>query len=100
MNLAGLPMKNLWRANHFSTKSFADSLMTEAHAKNREFPGQALDQLDADARILWGARAGRDDDAFGLATGDLFDGDFVVAMHFQGAAKLAQILREVISEGI
>src|SRR5579883_2294273 len=44
--------------------------------------------------------AWRDNDAFGLAANDFVNGDFVVAVHLQRAAKFAKILREIVSKGI
>src|SRR6266403_1851403 len=38
VNLAGLAMKNLGRANDFASEGRADGLVSEAHTKNRQFP--------------------------------------------------------------
>src|SRR5215470_12656484 len=47
-----------------------------------------------------GARAGRNHNALRFSADDFFDGNLVVAMHLDVATKLAEILREVIGEGV
>src|SRR6266403_5528389 len=92
VNLAGLAMKNLGRANDFASEGRADGLVSEAHTKNREFPGQSANQIDANPRVLRRAGARRNHDALWLASCDLFDRNFVVAVDFHVATQLTEIL--------
>src|SRR5271165_1353491 len=100
MNGAGLAVKQLWCANDLAAESCADCLMAQADAEYGEFSREALDQVDADSRVLGRARTGGNYDAFWFAAGDLFHGNFVVAMHFDIAAQFAEVLSEVVGEGI
>jgi len=100
MNLAGFAVKKFRRADDFAAERRANGLMAEANTEDGKFSGEALDQLDGNARLLRSARAGRNHDAFRLSADNFFDGDFVVAMHFDLATQLAEILREVISKRI
>src|SRR5437773_9179839 len=94
MDLAGFPVEKLWRAYDYSAKSGADGLVPETNTQDWEFSGEAFDELDGDARFLRRARSWRNDNAFGLAAGNFFDRDFVVAMDLDVATQLAEILSE------
>src|SRR5271168_4557978 len=74
--------------------------MPQAYAEYGKLSGQLLNQLYRNSRFLRGTRTRRNHDLFRFARGNLLHGNFIVAMHFHGAAKLAQVLRQVISEGI
>src|SRR5581483_4606864 len=100
VDFAGLAVKELRRANDFAAESRSDRLVPQAHAQNWEFAGEALHQRDGDAGFLRRARAGRDNDAFGLAANGCVNGDSVVAMYFHRTAKFAKILREIVGKGI
>src|SRR5712691_8160909 len=100
MNLARFAVKEFRSADNFAAERYANGLMAEAHAEDGKFSGQAFDQLDGNARFLRCARTGRNHDALRLTPGNFFHGDFVVAMHLDGATQLAEILRQVISKGI
>jgi len=100
MDLAGFAVKKFWSADNLAAKRHANGLMTEADAEDGKFSGEALDQLDRNARLLRGAGAGRDDDALRLTANNLLHSDLVVAMHFDGATQFAEVLREVVGERI
>src|SRR5713101_7141943 len=97
-DLTGLAVEKFRSADDFSSKRSANGLMAEAHAENRKFPGKALDQLDGNARLLRRTRTGGNHDAFRLPPGNLFNGNLVVAMHFDLATQLAEVLREVVGK--
>src|SRR5712691_5667483 len=59
MDLARFAMKKFRRANNFTAERGANGLMAEAHAKNRKFSGEALDQFYRNARFLRRARTRR-----------------------------------------
>ncbi len=100
MNLTRFSVKKFRRADDFAAERGTNGLMAEANTKDGKFAGEALDQLDRDARFLRRARTRRNHDAFRFAADNFFDGDFVVAMHFDLATQLAEILGEVVGEGI
>jgi hypothetical protein len=43
---AGLAVHQMWSAHHPPAESFADGLMSEADAEDRNFPGELADQID------------------------------------------------------
>src|ERR1700730_14607342 len=100
VNLTGLAMEERGRAFYLSSERHADGLMAEAYSENWKFAGKPLDKLHGDARFLWRAWPGRNNDALRLSPGDLFDADFIVAMHLHLASQLAKILGEVVGEGV
>src|SRR5438477_13066082 len=74
--------------------------MPQANTQDRKLARQLLHQLNADPGILRRARPRRDHDPLRLAPRDLIDGYLVVAMHFDVAAQLTQVLRQVIGKRI
>ena len=44
-------MHDLLGADDVATKRCADGLMSQAHAQNRHFAGEALDDVDGDAGL-------------------------------------------------
>ena len=98
MDFAGLAVKKFWRANDLPAERRANSLMAETDAQNWKFTSQLLHEIHGDTRFLRCTRAGRDDDRFRFALGNMFNGNFVVAMNLDGATKLAKVLREVVGE--
>src|SRR5712692_5077455 len=99
-DFAGLAMKEFRRAHDFSAKGGANGLVPQAHAEDGDFSGKPLDYLHGDARLLRGAGTRRDDNLFRAASGNFVRGNFVVAAHLDIAAQLAEILREVVGEGV
>jgi hypothetical protein len=100
MDGAGFTVEEFWRANDFPAECGADSLMAETHTQNWKFSSEALDEFDGDAGFFGCAGAGGDDDAFGFAADDVVHGDFIVAVDFDVAAEFAEILGEVVGEGV
>src|SRR6266851_10020729 len=100
MNLACLAVEKLRSADDFATERSADGLMAKANTQDGKFSSETLDQFHGNARFLRSARAGRDHNPIGLTTHDFFDGDFIVAVDFDLATQLAEVLREVVGKGI
>ena len=100
MDLARFAMEEFRCADDFAAECSTNGLMAEAHTEDRKFSGQALDQLDGNARLLRRARSGRNYDALRFPADDFFDGDFVVSVHFDLATEFAEILRKVVGKGI
>ena len=74
--------------------------MAQANAEQRDLRAQLADDIQRQARVYREAGPGRDHDSFRRQTADLVDRDFVIAMHSQVRAQLAQFLHHVISEAI
>ena len=58
------------------------------------------DEVDADARFVRSTRPGRNDDAFRMQIFDFFHRDLIVAAHLNLRAQFADVLDQVVSEGI
>ena len=99
-DFAGFTVHQFLRANDAAAESGADGLMAEANAENGNFSGETLDERDADTGFLGSAGAGRYKDTFGAQGGDLVESDLVVAADIELLAHLAEILGEVVGEGV
>src|ERR1700722_8321948 len=99
-DFAGFAVHQFLSANDATTEGGANGLMAEADAENGNFSGETPDERDADAGFLGRAGAGRYKDTFGAQGGDFVERDLVVAAHFELLAHLAEILGEVVGEGI
>src|SRR5215470_10288808 len=98
--LADFPMHESGRSYDFSAENFADSLVSQAHAKDRRGFVEVSNDVLSDAGSYGSSRSGRNDDARGVEALDFFDSDLVVAMNTQLLAKLAKVLDEVVGEGV
>ena len=78
-----------------------ERLMAEAHAQGGDARLRHLPrELDRDARLLRRARTGRDHAAFVTGGEQLGDGRTIVADRVHVGAELAQVLHEVVGEGV
>src|SRR5271168_4695637 len=93
-------MHEFWRPYHLTAEGGSDGLMSEADSENRDFPGKMADQLNADAGFLRSARPRRNQDAFGAHGFYIADRYLIVAAHLDFRAQFAQILHQVVGEGI
>ena len=75
----GFPVHEVGRADNVSAKGCTDGLMSKADPEQRYLSGKVTDDIDADARFLWRARAGRDQDVCGIQRFDFVDGCLIVA---------------------
>src|SRR5512133_2904466 len=96
----GLAVHHPARMHDAAAEGLAYRLMPEAYAEYRQPAGELADQGDRDAGFAWGARPGGDDDARGVQRRDAFDVDGVVAHHPHLVAEFAEILHQVVGEGI
>src|ERR1700724_2263596 len=83
MDSAGFAVHQRRSAYHITSERVADGLMAEANSKDRDFPRELADDVDAHTRNLWFAGAGRDHDPLWLSVRDFVDGDLVVAPNFE-----------------
>src|SRR4029077_14153540 len=97
---AGLAVHYFTRTNHTPAKRRSDRLMAQAHTKNRNFAGEALDQRNADSRFLRRAWPGRNHDALRPHFVDFVERDAAVAAHFELLPHLTKVLREVIGKRV
>ena len=95
-----LAMHDLLGADDFTAKCFADGLVAKADAQYRLLAGEVLEHFHRNARLGRRFRAGRDADAVRIQRLDLFDRDFVVAVDPYVFAQLAEILHDVVGEGV
>ena len=67
------------RSNHRAAKDLAYRLMTETDSQDRNPRGGLLDQLEANARVVGRAGAGRQHNGVRLARQRVHNADFVIA---------------------
>jgi hypothetical protein len=95
-----LAVHHVLRPHHFAAERLADRLVAQAHAQDRDLPGQAPEQLEGDSGLGRRARPGRNHDAPGIQQRHLIHRGLVVAQHFHLRAELAQVLHQVVGERI
>lgn len=83
MDSAGFAVHQRRSAYHIASERVANGLMTEANSKDRDFPRELADDVDANTRILGFAGAGRDHDPLRLSVRDFVDGNLVVAPNLE-----------------
>ena len=97
---AGFAVHQVMGADHLAAKRFTDGLMAEAHTEYRRLTGHVANEGDEDAGFAWGARTGREQNAVRPESLDFLDCQFVVAAHHDLRTQFAQVLNEVVGEGI
>jgi len=97
---AGLAVHKVLGANHLPAESSANCLVSQADTKQRNFAGEVPDQFDADASVLWGAGAGRNDNALGTHRFNVTNFYLIVAAHLNQRAQFADVLDQVVSKRI
>src|ERR1700720_3469831 len=88
------------RAHDFPAVRFADGLVPETNAKDRNRLSPAPYRRNADSSFRWRAGSRRDDHARHAQPSNVVDTDLVVALHDGILAELAQILNEIVGEGV
>ena len=96
LHLTGLAVHQLRGAHHLAAKGSPDRLMPQAHAQDRHAAGEVLDERDADAGLLWRARAGRKHDPLRRERLHLRGRKLVVAADDHLGAQLAHVLHQVV----
>jgi hypothetical protein len=86
--------------DYVTAKGRADRLMSQAHAKNGDLPGEVPDQIDADAGILRSARTRGEYDSLRLHGLDIGDLELVVAANLNLGAEFPEILNQVVGKRI
>src|SRR3954463_6699532 len=88
-------------AHHPAAVRLGQRLVAEAHAERRDPRlGEAPHRLDGDPGLVRGAGPGRDDDAVPPAPEQIVDRGGVVAHRLDLRPQLAQVLDEVVGEGV
>ena len=96
----GLAVHEAPCADDIAAKDVADGLVPQAHAEQRGGLAKALDHRAADACLLGRAGAGGDADVVGLELFDLVQRHLVIAADFHDGSHLAEVLDEVVGEGV
>src|SRR5947209_19109564 len=97
---AGLAMHQVLRPNNFSAECLTDSLVSKTHAQNRHLAGEVPDEFDADSRVLWRTRSGRNNDALRSHLLNVRDRHLVVAPNFHVSPEFTYVLNQVKGERI
>src|SRR5256885_909041 len=100
LDLAGLAMHQVTSANHVAAECSPDRLMSQADAENWRLSCHMTNQLHADAGVVRRARPRGDDDPLWPHALDLRGRDLIVAAHLNLLPQFAQILHQVVGEGI
>ena len=85
---------------HLRAIGLADALMAQADAHDGKGRPEAADEVGADAGLVRGSRTGGDDDSPRTGRRHLVDRDGVVSSHDHLCPQLAEILHQVVGEGV
>lgn len=96
----GLAMHQAPGADDIAAEDMADALMAQADAEDRRALAKGLDDVATDACLLRRAGAGGHADVVRLHLGDLLQRDLVIAMDLHLGPHLAEVLDEVVGEGV
>src|SRR3990172_11266766 len=96
----GLAVHQASGSHDLAAECGADALMAETDPKDRDLSGKPQDQIAADAGFFWGLRTRRDHDPIRPELGKLLEGYLVISEDLGAFAKLAQILDQIICEGV
>src|SRR6476646_11734619 len=88
LDKAGFSVHELMREDNVAAKSGANRLMSQAYTQHRTLAGKVLDQINADARSLRRAGAGRNQNVAGSHLFDSLRRDLVVAPDFNFLTQL------------
>src|SRR5262245_30572035 len=74
-------MHNIWRTYDFSAKCLADRLVPQANTEDRNFTGEAVNEIECDPCLIRFAGPGRDDNPLRREPVDLIERYPVIARH-------------------
>ena len=86
--------------NNISAEDFAHALMPQAHPEQGSVAAEFFNDRATNARLFRRAGAGGNANALGAKRCDFPHGDFVIAANEHFCAQLAEVLHEVVSEGV
>jgi len=100
VDLGGLAVHDMPSADDVAAEGLADALVAQADAEDRDLAGEAFDGGQRDTRFVGRAGSGREYDARRGIFGDLVGVDLVVAVDPYLFAQLAEVLHQVVGEGV
>ena len=107
VDFARLPVHQPGSADDVTAKGCTDRLVTETYTKDRNLRaarraegGEVLDEVDADAGILWGAGTWGDEDPVGMQRFDFGWCELVIAANDHLGTQLAHVLDQVVGKGV
>jgi hypothetical protein len=99
-DLCRFPVHQTLRSNHPTPKGFANRLMTQADAKNRNNSRYGPNQRNGNAGFGWGTRTGRDDNRVRPEPEHLVWSERIIPVYGRLGTELAGILHEVVGEAV
>lgn len=100
IDLRGLAVHDLPGADDLAAKRFADGLMAEADAEQRDVALRGVDERNGDSGVGGRTRPRRDDDLLRLKRERLFDGQFIVPVHRHLGSEFADVLDKVVRKRV
>src|SRR5207248_4835750 len=94
------PVHQLRGTHNFAAENFANALVTEANAEQRNVRSEFTNDLATDSSVARPAWSGRDANAFRNKFPNVSSADLIVASHQNLGAKLTENLREIVGERI
>ena len=99
-DLGSLAVHHALGANHVSPVRLTDCLVAQADAEDRDGRSPVSNRFDAHAGLFGRARSGRQHDRRWRELANLVDADRVIPSHDDFRAQFAEILDEVVREGV
>ncbi len=99
-DLRGPAMHHLWGSDNRCSEDLGDALVAKADTENRHAASEHADHVHTDAGVLWPSRPGRDKYTIGCKVHHPVDVDCIVTHDCGRGAQFAQVLHEVVREGI
>ena len=96
----GLAVHQLLGVDDLATKRLADALVAQTHAKDGNLAGKALDGGHRHTGFQRRARAGGNHQVLRRQAGDIVQADFVVTEHLHILPQFAEVLHQVVGEGV
>src|SRR5205823_2208792 len=94
------PVHQLRGTHNFAAENFANALVTEANAEQRNVRSEFTNDMATDSSGARPTRAGRNANAFRNQLSNVSWTDLIVAFHQNFGAELTENLREIVGERI